>query len=109
MRVLAMPNSMRKIQAAGQASVPAGKNSSTSMIARPTRDWRMRRWTMKLDRHPQHRTQAAERRIAEGEVAAVSAQDVARDGEAEAGAAGLLVARAVEPEERLEHVLAAVF
>ena len=52
--------------------------------------------------------QAAERRIAEGEVAAMAAQDVARDGEAEAGAAGLFVARAIEAEERLEHLLAAV-
>src|SRR5262245_59315184 len=34
------------------------------------------------------------------------ARDVARDGEAEAGATLVLVARIVEPHERLEHLLA---
>ena len=52
------------------------------------------------------RAQAAERAVAERDVAAVRARDVAGDGEAEAGAALVLVARVVEPQERLEHLLA---
>ena len=46
--------------------------------------------------------------FAERDVAAVRARDVARDGEAEAGAALVLVARIVEAQERLEHLLAQV-
>ena len=59
-----------------------------------------------LDRHAHRRAQAAERAVAERDVAAVRARDVARDGEAEAGAALVLIARIVEPQERLEHFLA---
>ena len=36
----------------------------------------------------------------------MGAGDVAGDGEAEAGAAFVLIARVVEPQERLEHILA---
>src|SRR5712692_8571699 len=44
--------------------------------------------------------------VAEQNVAAVGAGDVAGDGEAEPGAAFVLVARVVEPQKRLEHLLA---
>ena len=36
----------------------------------------------------------------------MGARDIARDGEPEAGAAFVLIARVVEPQERLEHILA---
>ena len=42
----------------------------------------------------------------ERDVAAMAAGNVAGDGKAEAGAAGVEIARLVQPHERLEHVLA---
>ncbi len=48
------------------------------------------------------------RAVAERDVAAVRACDVARDGQPQAGAALILIARIVEPQERLEHLLAHV-
>ena len=59
-----------------------------------------------LDRHPHDRAQTAKRRVAERNVAAVRSRDVARDRQPQPGAAFVLVARVVEPQERLEHVLA---
>src|SRR5262249_28688164 len=59
-----------------------------------------------LDRHPDRGPQAAKRAAAEPDVAAVGARDVAGNGEPEAGAALVLIARIVEPQERLEHFLA---
>src|SRR5580692_12298280 len=58
------------------------------------------------DRHLDSRPQAAQRRVAECDVAAVGPGDVAGDGETEPGAALVLVARVVDAEERLEHFLA---
>src|SRR5262249_6014638 len=58
------------------------------------------------DWHLDGRPQAAERRVAERDVAAVGAGDVAGDGETEPGAALVLVARIVEAQKRLEHFLA---
>src|SRR5262247_1394796 len=57
-------------------------------------------------RQPEPCAEAAQRRLQQGQVAAVAAGDVAGDGEAEAGAAGLRVARGLEAEEGAEHVLA---
>src|SRR3954447_25440681 len=59
----------------------------------------------KLNRHPHPRAQPAERACIKRDVAAVRARDVARDGETQAGAALVLVARVVESEARLEHLL----
>src|SRR5215203_962523 len=59
-----------------------------------------------LHRHAHGGAQAPERRIAQHDVAAMGARDVARDGEAEPRAALVLIARIVEPKERLEHFLA---
>src|SRR5690606_15064253 len=50
------------------------------------------------------RLQPAQRRGIERDVATVAAGDVQRDGEPEAAAAFILVARAVEPAERPEHL-----
>ena len=47
-----------------------------------------------------------ERALAERDVAAMRARDVARDRESKPGAALVLIARVVEPKERLEHILA---
>jgi tRNA-binding protein len=59
-----------------------------------------------LSRHLDHRPQSAQRAVAERNVAAVAAGDVAGNGKAEPGAAGIEVAGLVQPHERLEHVLA---
>ena len=61
-----------------------------------------------LNRYANGRPQAAHRAIAERDVAAVRARDVARDRQPQAGAALVLIARIVEPQERLEHFLAHV-
>src|SRR5258708_4763770 len=61
-----------------------------------------------LSRHPDGRAQAAERAVGEGDVAAMGACDVARNGEAESRAAGVEIARLVKPQERLEDIFAAV-
>src|SRR5664279_6424750 len=61
---------------------------------------------LSLHRYPYRGAQAAHRAVAERDVAAMRAGDVAGDGEAEAGAAFVLVAGVVEPQERLEHFLA---
>src|SRR6187397_3730371 len=53
--------------------------------------------------HTHRGAQSAERAVRQHDVAAVRAGDVAGDGEAEAGAAFVLVARVVAAEERLEH------
>src|SRR5579871_2983569 len=50
--------------------------------------------------------QPAHRTVAERDLATMRARDVARDREAQASAAFVLVAGIVEPEERLEHLLA---
>src|SRR4029079_8897790 len=54
------------------------------------------------------RPQAAEWRVAERDVAAVAAGDVAGDGEAKPGAALVLVAGVVEAQKRLERLVAHV-
>ena len=53
-----------------------------------------------LDRNANSRAQSPERRVAQRDIAAVGARDIACDGEPEAGAAFILVARIVEPQER---------
>src|SRR6266404_7115367 len=57
----------------------------------------------RLHRYPYRGAQAAHRAVAERDVAAMRAGDVAGDGEAKPGAAFVLVAGVVEPQERLEH------
>ena len=52
--------------------------------------------------------QSAHRAVAEHDVAAMRAGDVARDRETQAAAALVLIARVVEAQERLENVLAQV-
>src|SRR5689334_18888255 len=59
-----------------------------------------------LDRYPNRRAKPAHRTVAERNVAAMRAGDVARDGKAEPGAAFVLVAGIVQPEKRFEHFLA---
>src|ERR1700676_4179555 len=59
-----------------------------------------------LNRHPHYSTQTAKRAVGKRDVAAMGARDVARDREPEPGAAFVLIARVVEPQERLEHLLA---
>src|SRR5258706_1773238 len=60
------------------------------------------------NRQPHGRAQAAERRGAEDDVAAMAAHDVARDRQAEADAARGGVPRGIHAEERLEGLLALV-
>ena len=50
--------------------------------------------------------QSAERRCLEADIPAVAARHVARDRQAEADAAGCLIARRIEPDERAKHALA---
>ena len=50
------------------------------------------------------RLAARPRPVAQRDVAAVHLRDVARDGQAQAGAAGLAAARLLQPVERLEHL-----
>src|SRR6266700_6220360 len=57
-------------------------------------------------RDPHGGAQAAHRAVAEHDIAAMRARDVAGDRKSEAGAALVLVAGAVQPQERLEHFLA---
>jgi len=59
-----------------------------------------------LDGNPHRGPQPAHRAVAEGDVAAVRAGDVAGDRQPQPRAALILVARIVEPQERLEHFLA---
>ena len=80
------------------ACVRAGAAAATM----PTRNG------LSLDRHPHRRAQPAQRAVRQEYVAAVGARDVARDREPETGAAFVLIARVVEPQERLEHLLAQV-
>ncbi len=56
----------------------------------------------KHDFHPQ----AAKRRIGETDAAAVAVNQIAGDGQAEAGAGGVQIARVVQPHEGAEHALA---
>src|SRR3954462_4978764 len=63
-------------------------------------------WRSASSRYPDDRPQAAHRTVVEGDVAAMAARNVAGDRQAEAGAAFVLVARRVQPEEGAEHVLA---
>src|SRR4051812_45567959 len=56
-----------------------------------------------LDGDPHRRPQTAHRAVAKRNIAAMRARDIAGDGEAKTGAALVLVARIVEPQERLEH------
>src|SRR5262245_49733369 len=59
-----------------------------------------------LQRHPHGRAQAAHGGLAERDVAAVAAGDVAGDGKTEACVARVLVAAVAEAVERAEHILA---
>src|SRR5262245_35181497 len=79
---------------------PCLLNSTSAML----RMGRGMRRSFSSDRHPHRGAQAAERAVAQADVAAMRARDVARDGETEPGAALVLVARIVEPQERLEHL-----
>src|SRR5436190_13752599 len=63
-----------------------------------------RNWA--LHRQPYRRAQSAQGTVAEHEVAAVGAGDIAGDGEAEADAAGLQVAALVQPVEGAERLFA---
>src|SRR5215467_1672927 len=54
----------------------------------------------RLYRHAHARPQTAKRTVRQQNIAAMRAGDVARDGEAQAGAALILVAGIVEPQER---------
>src|SRR5205085_7612337 len=62
----------------------------------------------RLHRHPYRGAQSAHRAVAEHDVAAMRAGDIAGDRKAEAGAAFVLVAGIVEAQKRLEHFLAHV-
>ena len=59
-----------------------------------------------LSRQVHSRPQPAQRRLGQQHVAAVAADGVAGDRQAESRAAEILVARGIQPEERPEHVLA---
>src|SRR5262245_18396489 len=59
-----------------------------------------------LDGNPHRRTQPTHRAVAERDVAAMRAGDVAGNRPSKARAAFVLVARIVEPQERLEHLFA---
>ena len=61
------------------------------------------------DRHAHRGPQAAERALGERDVAAMAAGDVAGDGQAQARAALVLVARLFEPQEGFEDLLALAF
>ena len=86
----------------------SGTGSDRIHFEDPGRASRGRAGMTALHRHPDRRPQAAERAVAERDVAAVRARDVARDRQPQAGAALVLIARVVEPQERLEHFLAHV-
>src|SRR5260370_25890075 len=57
-------------------------------------------------RYPHRGAKSAHRAVAERDVAAMRARDVAGDGKAEPGAALILVAGVIQPQEWLEHFLA---
>src|SRR5579864_5788105 len=59
-----------------------------------------------LHRYPNRGAQPPHRAVAEHDVAAMGAGDVAGDGKPEAAAAFVLVARVVEAKERLEDLVA---
>src|SRR3974390_2101920 len=59
-----------------------------------------------LNRYPHGGAQSAHRTLAERDIAAMGTRDVARNRQPKPGAAFVLVASIVEPEERLEHFLA---
>src|SRR5262245_55695496 len=83
---------------AGGAGATARSRGTARAKSRPGCDF--------LHRHAYGRPQAAERAVAEHDVAAVRAGEVARDRKTEPGAALVLIARIVEPQKRLEHLLA---
>src|SRR6185312_3286776 len=123
-----MPEPMRASSAAsgptpnGKRTMVRTKNPATSAASPPWRSARRRsrRTTTRNERaglngvasavmsirQMQPGAQPALRRGLEGEVAAMAARHVARDGEAEPDAASGGVARGVEPEERAEDRLA---
>src|ERR1700722_18275005 len=80
-----------------------GERAADSRRLRP-----LRRACPTLHRHADDSAKPAERAVAERDVAAVRARNVARDGKAQARAALVLVARIVEAKERLEHIVAHV-
>jgi len=59
-----------------------------------------------LNRDPHRRAQPAELAVTERDVAAMRARDVARNRQPKSGAALVLIARIIKPQERLEHILA---
>src|ERR1700688_59268 len=61
---------------------------------------------LKSTRHAYGGAQAAERAVAESDVAAMGTRDIARDRQPQSGAALVLIARIVQPQERFEHFLA---
>src|SRR6476660_7627778 len=61
---------------------------------------------MPLHRYPYGRAQPAERAVPQGDIAAMGARDIARNRQTEAGATFILITRMIEPQERLEHLLA---
>src|SRR5216684_2515423 len=61
-----------------------------------------------LHRYPHRRAKPAHRTVAERDVAAMRARDVAGNRETKPGTALVLVAGVVQPQERLEHFLAHV-
>src|SRR5215212_9876603 len=76
--------------------VPA--NGRWSRATKPQRPAR-------LDRYPHAGAKAAHRAVAERDVAAMRARDVAGDRKSQSGAALVLVAGIIQPQERLEHFL----
>ena len=53
--------------------------------------------------------QSAEPRLAQGDVTAVNAGDVAGDGQSKSGRFGILIARVIEPVKRPKHLIALIF
>src|SRR6267154_848679 len=73
---------------------------------RPSWKERRRQASATSNRRCDPRAEAAHRAVAERDVAAVRARDVAGDRQPKPGAALVLVAGIVEPQERLEHLFA---
>src|SRR5207248_11302209 len=90
--------------AAGQALAPARPRGAPAQPARRRAGHGVR--AANLNRYPHGRPQAAQWAVAEQNVAAMGAGDVAGNGKTEPGAAFVLIARVVEPQKRPEHLLA---
>src|SRR6476619_2695664 len=86
--------------------LPAAGCPTAPMTGRCARCTDRRHPTDVLYGYPHRGAEPAHRAFSQRDVTAMRSRDIAGDGKAQAGAAFILVAGVVQPQERLEHFLA---